>query len=86
MCLLLITIDYEDYKHQIKFVVWPMTIRRLLYDLAMREYTRLIATEVHLPLWRSIIINYRKKVSIGYLNVLEYSSVFLKTCCRGIGR
>ena len=77
MCLLLITIDYEDYKRQIKYIVWPMTIRRSLYDLAMREYTCLIATEVHLPLGRSIIINYHKNVSIGYLNVLEYSSVFL---------
>ena len=80
MCLLLITIDYKGYKHQIKFILWPMAIRRLLYDLAMREYTCLFATEVHLPLGRSIIINYHKNVSIGYLNILEYSNVFLKTC------
>ena len=76
MCLLLITIDHKGYKHQIKFIVWPMAIRRSFYDQAMREYTCLIATEVHLPLGKLIVINYHKNVSIGYLNILEYSSVF----------
>ena len=70
MSLQLIMIDYKIISSTLNLMSgqWPC---HTYYGLAMREYTLFIATEVQLPLGRSVIISNGNNMSIALLKYIR---------------